>query len=203
MRLRPPELLALFTVGAAGGLVGDAAHVQTQTTVYLDDSVPFVWESALWFPLAVGLATASAGELRLRLGPPRPGFDPRTGVAAIAAVLAIYAITALISDRPEGPSTTLVITLAALVGAWLGGGRPAFACAVLAAVAGPAAEIAIVELELARYSEPADGLFGVALWLPALYFAFGYVAARLAELAVARRDQPESDSTSAGSSSPR
>ena len=32
------------------------------------------------------------------------------------------------------------------------------------------------------YAPSADGLFGVAEWLPALYFAFGIVAARLAEL---------------------
>lgn len=187
VRLKPAELLVLFAVGAAGGLIGDAAHVQSQTTQYLDDSVPFIWESALWFPLLVGLATASAAELRLRLGSPRPGFDPRVACAAIAALLAIYAITALVSDQPAGPATTLVIMLAVLVAAWLGGGTPAFACATAAALLGPAAEVLIVELELARYSPTADGLFGVPTWLPALYFAFGYVAARLAELAVARR----------------
>jgi hypothetical protein len=151
----------------------------------------------------VGLATAATGELRLRLAPPRPGFDLRLAVAAIAAVLAIYATTALISDRPEGPATTLVIMLAVLVAAWLGGGSAAFACAVAAAVLGPLAEIVIVELEWARYAETADGLFGVALWLPALYFAFGYVAARLAEFAVALRPQSPSDAASSGSSSPR
>lgn len=206
MRLRPGELLALFAVGAAGGLIGDAAHVQSQTTRYLDDSVPFIWESALWFPLLVGLATASIGELRLRLGPPRPGFDPRTGLAAIAAVLAIYATTALVHDEPEGPATTLVVTLALLVACWLGGGGPALACATAAAVLGPAAEILIVELDLARYSPTANGLHGVALWLPALYFAFGCVVARLAELLVARRGssaQSPSARTKSSSSSPR
>jgi hypothetical protein len=189
VRLRAPELLALFLIGAAGGLVGDAAHVQTGTTVYLDSTVPFIWESALWFPIAVGLATAVAGELRLRLAPPRPGFDARLGIAAIAAVLALYALTALVSDEPEGPATTLVLMLAVLVAAWLGGGTAALICALTAAVLGPAAEIAVVELEWARYAATANGLFGVAVWLPALYFAFGYVAARLAELAVARRTE--------------
>jgi hypothetical protein len=195
--------LALFAVGAAGGLIGDAAHVQTATTTYLDDSVPFIWESALWFPVLVGLATAVTGELRLRLGAPRPGFDGRVAIAAIAAVLAIYATTALISDRPEGPATTLVVMLAVLVACWLGGGLPALTCGAAAAVVGPLAEIVIVELEWARYAETADGLLGVALWLPALYFAFGYVAARLAEFAVALRPQSPSSRASSGSSSPR
>src|SRR5690242_19443230 len=86
-KLSAGELATLFLIGAVGGLIGDAGHVQSGTTTYLDDTTPFVWRSALWFPILVGLATASLGELRLRLGPARPGFDPRTGVAAIAAVL--------------------------------------------------------------------------------------------------------------------
>ena len=187
MRLSATELLILFLVGAAGGLVGDAGHVQAGTTTYLDDATPFIWESALWFPILVGLATASIGELRLRLGPPRPGFDPRIAIAAIAAVLALYALTAIVYDEPEQPATVLVAALAVLIAFWLDGGNPALICGLVAAVAGPIAEIVIVELDLAEYADSADTLFGVALWLPALYFAFGFVAARLAELLVARR----------------
>jgi hypothetical protein len=187
MRLKASELAILFCVGAAGGLVGDAGHVQSGTTAYLDDATPFIWESALWFPILVGLATASIGELRLRLGPPRAGLEPRVGVGAIAAVLGIYAVTALVHDQPEGPATTLVVALAVLVACWLGGGRPALACGLAAALVGPVAEVVIVELELAEYAPSADALGGVALWLPALYFAFGYVAALLGELLAARR----------------
>jgi hypothetical protein len=187
MRLTTVELLTLFSIGAAGGLVGDAGHVQAGTTTYLDDSLPFVWESQLWFPVLVGLATASIGELRLRLAPPRPGFDARVAIGAIASVLAVYALTALVYDEPEGPATTLVLMLAVIVACALGGGWPAIACGIAAAVAGPLAEIVIVEAELAEYSSAADSLLGVALWLPALYLAFGVVAARLAELIVARR----------------
>ena len=187
MRLCARELAPLFAIGAIVGLVGDAGHVQAGTTTYLDDATPFVWKSALWFPILVGLATASLGELRLRLGPARRGFDPRAGIGAIAAVLAIYAVTALVYDEPEGPATTLIVALAVIVACWLAGGRPAIVCGLVAAVAGPLAEIVIVELDLAEYAPSADTLFGVALWLPALYFAFGFVAARLAELLVARR----------------
>ncbi len=198
MRLKPTELCVLFAIGAAGGLVGDAAHVGAGTTRYLDDSLPFVWESQLWFPLLVGLATASLGELRLRLGPIRPDLDPRVGIAAIAAVLALYAVTALVYDQPDAAATTLVITLAILIVSWLADGA-AILCGLVAAVVGPLAEVVIVELELARYAEAADSLFGVALWLPALYLAFGVVAARLAELLVAARP---SSATKSGSSSP-
>jgi hypothetical protein len=189
LKLSVGELATLFLVGAVGGLIGDAGHVQSGTTTYLDDSSPFIWHSAIWFPILVGLATASLGELRLHLGPTRPGFDVSTAIAAIAAVLAIYAITALVHDVPEEPATTLIVMLAVIVACWLGGGRPAIICGLAAAVVGPVAEIVIVDLDLAKYSSDADSLFGVALWLPALYFAFGVVAARLAELLVARRPQ--------------
>jgi len=209
VRLTLTELLVLFAIGAAGGLVGDAAHVDAGTTRYLDDSLPFVWNSALWFPILVGVATASIGELRLRLGPPGGGLDLRQGAGAIAAVLAIYATTALVYDEPEGAATTLVLMLALLVVCWLADGWAAIVCGVAAAITGPLAEVLIVELELASYAESSDSLLGVALWLPALYLAFGVVAARLAELLVARRrgrprpDQaPASAATNPSSSSP-
>ena len=48
-----------------------------------------------------------------------------------------------------------------------------------AAVLGPLAEIAVVAAGASSYSDPVDGLAGVAPWLPCLYFAAGAVAARL------------------------
>jgi hypothetical protein len=181
--------LALFAVGACGGLIGDAAHVQAGATTYLSDAVPFVWESALWFPLAVGLATVATGQLRLMLGPvrPPPGLASnsdrlREGVAGIAVVLAIYALTAVLADEPEGPATTLVVMVAVLCALRFGPGVPALICAAAAAILGPIAEILLVEAGAAEYGPSCDGLLGVALWLPALYFAFGAVVARLTEL---------------------
>jgi hypothetical protein len=188
------QALALFVVGAVGGLVGDAAHVQTGTTTYLSDAVPFIWESALWFPVAVGLATVATGDLRLRLGPVAPGpwagraDRIREAATAIASVLAIYAVSALVSDRPEMPGTVLVAMLAVICVARFASGGPALVCAVAAAVLGPIAEIILVEAGAAEYGPNSDGLFGVALWLPALYFAFGAVVSRLTELLVAESD---------------
>ena len=162
--------------------------MQTGATTYLSDGFPFIWESALWFPLAVGAATVAVGELRARLAPLRPwsGAEPaREAVAAIASVLAIYAVTALVSDRPEGAATTLTVMLAALAAARFASGRAALICGLAAAIGGPLAEIALVEAGAAAYGPSADGLFGVALWLAPLYFAFGVVVSRLVELAPA------------------
>lgn len=86
MRLSPRQALILFAVGAAGGLIGDACHVSTGTTTYLDDTFPFIWKSQLWFPIAVGLATVATGETRLRLGPPRPGHNPVESATAISTL---------------------------------------------------------------------------------------------------------------------
>jgi hypothetical protein len=186
MRLTPKELLFLFAIGAAGGLVGDAGNVQSGATRYLDRSVPFVWESALWFPLLVGLATAGTGELRLRLAPPRPGFDLREGLGAIAAVVGLYALTSIAGDDGT-ESVALLAALAVLTACVLADGRPAIICGLVAALVGPLVEIAIVELEWSAYSPSNDSLFGVAMWLPPLYFAFGVAVARITEVLVARR----------------
>jgi hypothetical protein len=52
-----------------------------------------------------------------------------------------------------------------------------FAAALAGAVLGPAAEIVLVELGAASYAD--DALFGVAPWLPCLYFGAGAVASGL------------------------
>lgn len=182
MRLDLRQALLLFAIGAAGGLIGDACHVATGTTTYLDETFPFIWKSQLWFPVAVGLATVTTGELRLRLGPARPGSSPVEAAAAIASVIGLYALTAVVTDEDPLTATVLIWSGAVLIAARFGGGIPALVCGALAAILGPLAEILIVEADLAMYAPSADGLFGVAEWLPALYFAFGIVAARLAEL---------------------
>lgn len=187
MRLRGRDALVLFVVGAGGGLIGDACHVVAGVTTYLDESLPFIWKSQLWFPIAVGLATVSVGEVRLRLGPTRQGGDMMEGLAAIASVVGIYALTAAMADEEPLTTTVLIWCLALLVLARFGDGRPALICATLAAILGPLAEVAIVEADMAAYSTQVDGYLGVAEWLPALYFAFGVVAARLTELLAAPR----------------
>jgi hypothetical protein len=185
MRLRPTDLVALFAIGAAGGLIGDAGAVHAGTTDYLDDSVPFLWESPIWFAALVGIGTVATGLLRVRLGALRPGFDLRIGIAAWAAVVGIYSITSLAGD--DGIASVALVTTLAILTACLLADGPAVICGLGAALAGPLVEIAIVELELSAYSDPNDGLFGVGLWLPPLYFAFGVSVARITELLVARR----------------
>lgn len=185
MKLRWPDAAFLFALGAVASLVGDHSHVVTGTTEYLSRGVPFVWTSPVWFPLLVALATVSVAELRLHLPAPRSSVTARQGIAGVAAVIGIYVVTALVHTAPVVPATVLVYALATLTWCVLGD-RWGALCGVLAAVVGPAVEAVVAAAGLARYAEDSDGLFGVATWLPALYFAFGVVVALLAEIGSSR-----------------
>jgi hypothetical protein len=123
--------------------------------------------------------------VRLSLGPTRPGFDPRIGVGALAAVIGIYAITSFAGDDGT-PAVALTGSLAVITACFLAD-RPGVICGLVAAALGPLAEIVIIELERSEYTAANDSLFGVAPWLPPLYFAFGVAVARITELLVARR----------------
>ena len=190
-----PELVLLFTLGAAASLIGDHSHVATGTTEYLTDAVPFIWSSPIWFPLLVAFATVSLAELRLRMGRPRTSVTLRQGVGGVAAVIGIYVITALEHTAPVVPVTVLIYTLAAITWCVLGDG-PGAVCGVLAAVGGPIVEAVLAAVGVFRYADDSDSLLGVAPWLPALYFAFGVVVGLLVEIAARDRQSTVTPSAS-------
>lgn len=186
MKLRWPVALVLLALGAVASLVGDHSHVATGTTEYLSSAVPFVWSSPVWFPTLVALATVAIAELRLRLPDLRSAVTARHGLAGVAAVIGIYVTTALVHTAPAVPANVLIYALAAIT--WCAvGDRWGALCGALVAVIGPAVEAAVAAAGLARYAEDSDALFGVAPWLPALYFAYGLVVALLAEIGVRSR----------------
>jgi hypothetical protein len=94
-------------------------------------------------------------------------------------VLALYALTAVLRHQPTTVSVVLTGSLAVLVWAWWDPSRGALLVAVVAAVLGPLAEMAVGAAGLAHYTAGSDGLGGVAPWLPCLYFAAGAVSSRL------------------------
>jgi hypothetical protein len=181
VKLRLPVAVFLFFLGAVAALIGDHSHIVTGTTQYLSNAVPFIWSSPLWFPILVGVATVSIADVRLRLPELRTAVTARQGIAGVAAVIGIYVLTALIHTGPAVPVNVLIYSLAAITWCALGD-RYGAVCGVLAAVVGPAVEAVIAALGLARYADDSDALFGVAPWLPALYFAYGVVVALLAEI---------------------
>jgi hypothetical protein len=201
VKLRAPELVSLFALGAVASLIGDHSHVATGTTEYLTDAVPFVWSSPIWFPLLVAAATVSLAELRLHLPAARTSVSARQGLAGIAAVIGIYVITALEHTAPAVPATVLIYALAVITWCVLGDG-PGAICGVLAAIGGPIVEAVLAKAGVFRYADDSDGLFGVGPWLPALYFALGVVVALLAEIATKNR-QPSVRSSAPGTPAPR
>lgn len=187
MRLSPASVLLLFAIGAACGLVGDHAAVDSGATRYLDvGGFPFIWDSPLFFPVMVGVATAATAEFRLHLAPARPG-DIREGFAAVASVLGIYLLTSLLADESTSAATAFIACLAVLVLVRFGDGRPAIVCGAIVAIVGPLVEILEVEAGIFEYADNVDGLLGVGPWLVPLYFAYGVVCARLGELFLTRQ----------------
>lgn len=175
-------VVCILALGALVSLAGDASHVAAGVTRYRWEGVPSIWKSAVWFPLLVAggvLALADAGR---RLEARFPCVRRRTRadvIPAAAAVLGLYALTAVLKDEPATVSVVLCSAVAVVIwGVWDPSPGAALGGAA-AAVAGPLAEMAIVALGASEYTPGSDGLVGVAPWLPSLYFAAGAVAFRL------------------------
>ncbi len=169
---------AIFAIGAGAGLIGDGAHVASGTTRYLWD-LPEVGRSAFWFPLAVGLAVLGAAWLGRRAGLPARPHRRIDAIPAVAAVVGLYALTAVLRGSPDSASVPLCAAVAVGIWWWWDPSPRALAVATAAAVVGPAAEIAVMASGAAEYAADSDALFGVAPWLPCLYFAAGSVASGL------------------------
>lgn len=180
-RLSPIATAAVvFALGFGSSLLGDACHVASHTTRYEWDGVPEIWRSAIWFPFAVGGAILAAALVGRSLGLPSHRRRGRADAAAgVAAVVALYALTAALRGQPD--TVSVVLCAAAAGGIWtLWDPSPgALGVAVLLAVVGPLAEIAVTAAGAASYAANADGLGGVPPWLPCLYFAAGSVASGL------------------------
>ena len=179
-------LIVLFAVGAVGGLIGDMCHVQSGTTVYLEDPLPYVWESQLWFPLMVGGGTAALGWIGVRLGASASGEERqqplRIAAAMIAAVLALYAVTALVRGEPSSAGIVLCWGVAALICLRFARDRADWICAALAMLFGVGTEVVLSAAGVFEYADDIEQILGVAAWLPALYLAYGVVASRLGAL---------------------
>ena len=177
-----PTAARIVLIGLVVSLAGDACHVASGTTRYLWDGVPTIWKSAIWFPPLVAAGVLALADLGRRLTPRLPATTQRTStdvIAAAAAVLALYALTAVLHGQPVTVSVVLTTSLAIMIWAVWDPSPGAAIGGAIAAIAGPLVEIAIVALGASEYTDGSDQLAGVAPWLPALYFAAGAVAFRM------------------------
>lgn len=171
---------AIAALGFAVGLAGDATHVASGTTHYDWTGGVTIWRSAFWFPLLVAGAVLGGAWLAERAGSRPARVRGRADVlTGAAAVLALYALTSALRGEPETVSLVLTAAVAVAIWSWWDPSPGALVVAAGAAVAGPLVEIALVEAGAASYSSDSDGLFGVAPWLPCIYFAAGAVASSL------------------------
>ena len=168
--------LVTFLLGFGIGLAGDACHVASGTTVYDWDGVPTLWNSAIWFPFVVGLAVLGAAEVGSRLDLPSRTRTRIDVVIGSAVVLALYALTATLRGQETTVSVVLCGAIAVAVWAWWDPNPRSLAVALVAAILGPLAEVAVVAMGASHYTSGSDALGGVAPWLPCLYFAAGAVA---------------------------
>jgi hypothetical protein len=174
--VRPAVTIA--ALGFAVALAGDACHVAAGVTRYEWDGVPAIWRSQIWFPFLVAGAVLLAAWSGRRAGLPAARVRTRADVVTGAAlVLALYAVTAVVDGEPATVSVVLCGAIACAIWSWWDPSAGAFVIALSAALLGPLVEIVLVELGAASYAN--DALFGVAPWLPCLYFGAGAVASGL------------------------
>lgn len=168
--------LRVFALGFVIALIGDAGHVASGTTRYTWPNVPTIGLSAAWFPLLVGAAIVLCARLGRGLGLPSRARTLAQLAVACGAVLALYAVSALFRSLPMAVSTPA--SGAAALAIWAGWDRSgrSFMLAVLGALLGPLTEITLVQVGAVRWAEDSAALFGVAPWLPCLYFAACSVA---------------------------
>jgi len=178
-------LLVLLAFGATIGTLLDAMHTFGGATEYLH---PFVLRTAWWVPLLFMSAYGFGGFLYAL------GWDKLAGPArwpswgeAIGGVVGFAALYAVSAFLPASNVIKLVLLLSGAIALWLWLDRSwqGIALGVVAAFCGPFTEFVLWRLGLFRHLAP--DLFGLPMWLPALYLAagpsFGQFARRVAKRA--------------------
>jgi hypothetical protein len=173
------RLLHSFGVGFLVGLAGDACHVASGTTRYVVAWMPALGLSAAWFPFLVGFAVAGVAVAGHRLGLPQQPRSRRDLALGCSLVLALYALTALLRGLALLPGVVLCAALAQATWLWWDPCARTFGLALFATVVGPAVEIGLVAIGAVEWAADSRGLFGVAPWLPCLYFAAATIASGL------------------------
>jgi hypothetical protein len=119
----------------------------------------------------------------VRIAPVSPSAEPlRLAAAMISSVIALYALTALVRGESGLVAVTIVYATAALICTGFARSGADLVCAALAAVFGVGTEAVMAAAGIFEYASDVPSLLGFATWLPALYLAYGVVAARLGGL---------------------
>jgi hypothetical protein len=174
----PARLAACFAIGAVAGTLLDGLHLLGDVLTYEHEAFgEWAWFVPLEFGLAGVVAGAAIPVLERAVGPQvPPSFDTIGRVREAVLFAALYGATALFDG--DGAAWLLVgLTLLVLVRLWLWPVPGDWAYAAIAAVAGPAAEIAISATGAFDYAHP--DFAGIPMWLPALWANGGLLIRRL------------------------
>lgn len=170
---------SVFALGFVVSLLGDAGHVLSGTTSYTWPWMPSLVCSAAWFPFSVAGSMLGLALFGRRFDLPS---RPRTRAHAfigVGLVLALYGSTALLRGVGMFYACAWTGSVALAIALWWDRSPRALALGLCGALIGPAAEIGCVMLGAVRYADDSSALWGVAPWLPALYFAACSVASGL------------------------
>ena len=184
------RLAACFAIGAVAGTLLDGLHLLGDVLSYEHDAFG---EWAWFVPLEFGLAGMAAG-LAIPLiervaGPdPPPHFSVAGRVQEAILFAALYGATALF-DGDGAPWLLAGLTLLLVIRLWFWSVPGDWAYAVIAAVAGPAAEIAISATGAFDYAHP--DFAGIPMWLPALWANGGLLIRRLLGPVVLPATEPQ------------
>lgn len=177
-----------FALGASLGTGLDALHVYGDVETYAN---PVIGQLGWFVPLEFGLVGLVAGvivpALDRRLAGQTLAWPLGVKVRELALIVALYAATV----AANGWGATLLVaafTVLVMLRVTRGAVPGDWSFALVAALAGPAVEAALVALGAFDYTEP--DLLGLPIWLPALWANGGLVVRRLFGLDALSIEQP-------------
>jgi hypothetical protein len=171
------KIAALFFLGFFLGPVGDFFHVYTGTTGYPPDKYGlYFFGIPFWVPILFGVASTAIGislprmDLWLQAPTSRPGAGSLA--PALLGVFGFLGLYILSGFLPKGGhlSDVTLITAAACFWFFLDRTWQGIILGLLTALVGSAVEIGLVQLGAFYYGNEDSSLWGVASWLPWLYF---------------------------------
>ncbi|MCB1215287.1 MAG: hypothetical protein KDK66_07405 [Deltaproteobacteria bacterium] len=184
------RLIILFALGALLAPVGDYFHLLSQTTQYPEGAYAFLFFDAIpwWVPLMFGSASLLMGlsipASDVFLGKVTRPVDtkPLWAWAGVFNFLFFYIVSGYLPGQ-EGLGAVVILALAGLVLWWaLDHTWQGFLLALVSAFLGTITEVTLVYLKVFSYLPPKNTLFGVAKWLPCLYFIAGVTVGNLGRL---------------------
>ena len=171
------KVLIIFAVGFILGPIGDFSHVQTQTTAYPDHYGLYFFGLPFWVPFLFGLAALAVGlshpAFDKMMGPQydRPGSKTLGRVmGGLLIFLGAYCLSGMLPPDKGFHNDLMLGLIAIATWAILDWTWQGIVLGILTAIAGTLTEIILVHLKIFFYLPPRNNLFGVASWLPWLYF---------------------------------